>query len=213
MARYNPPMPTSTRPVFRYMQHFTVGGRPYYCNLYYQQDIGATTVPTPATLANALSGPLFSGFADVMAAAGGPSGWTCWELTNPTLPPVSAVTTFTPGVRVGSPMPAFVSAGLYRRTNQIGQKSRGMIRIPGLSEDDTAGDDWTAGMRAALTSLGLVLKAPRATPNPTDGTFTAVLASVTGTGTGSSVACLPITAWQVGRSPGTQGTRKLRPNL
>lgn len=63
----------------------------------------------------------------------------------------------TAGTREGAPCTSFVALRVYRRTGFGGRRGRGMIRIAGISETDTVGNQVALGLQPQLDDLTAVL--------------------------------------------------------
>lgn len=208
--RFNPQLPVFEGPVFRLRFRGLLFGQNILNTLYYGRATGAgTTIPTAAALVESVALTIETSWVACVSTLFTMEDVIVDRMDDPFFPPTIVDVTWT-GVREFPPDRSFVQFQVRRFTNWVGQRARGEIRIAGISEEDSEGNEVTAAQAARIVTFAGALQTNVDTPNPTDGTWNPMLVTRTIALTPVAVATvrgLPVYLWEGQRRLSTQKSR------
>lgn len=209
----NPKLPILTVPALGLRFHWSFLGQSVMNTLYYQGGAAFDPLPPLSEVVALVRGAIEDDWLNCISVGTSLARIEAKWLNYPEIAPYTLVPLNVSGNRPGEPSPSFVALRMYRRTGFGGKRARGMMRIAGISEDDTTGNSPAAGLAEELALLegsllsvltGGILGANTLLPSlcTTEPSPEAPLGYVT---RGAAVL-----DWVAGPYLGTQNTRKQR---
>lgn len=153
MPQFNPLLPIATTPVLSARYHFQFLSQTVVNTLYWQMNAAPETLPVLADTAALVDAAIRPEWLAALSESTQlyTSHWR-W-MNHPETPFVNLEYNDTFGDREGDPITSVTTLRIYRKTNVGGKHGRGMMRLGGLSEDDTNGNFITLGFEATIDAL------------------------------------------------------------
>lgn len=181
MPRYNPLLPETTGPVLRFRVFGKLLGQTTETTFLFMPEDPNVPAPTLEVWATAFTSIYLDKYNSCVTLS-----WTGTILRtdrfdDPSIAFHDEDISGVAGDVVGNPTPSFVSMRLRRQTATAGQRGRGTIRLPGVTEENTVGNELTGVQKTALGELAEQLVADFNSANPLEGTYRHCIATRTTT--------------------------------
>jgi len=179
MARVNPPLPLTTVPVLRFRVFGTLLGQTTETTFLYMPTTTPAEPPSLDDWSDAFNAAVLDKYNSAISASWQGNIIRADRFDDPTKAFLDTDISAVAGDLAGNPAPSFVSSRIARTTAVAGQHGRGTLRIPGIVEEFTTGNQVDGAQLTALGLLADALLLPLATANPAEGTYRHCIATRT----------------------------------